>query len=105
MTTPEKLEELINAGERDDRCSGSFADELRVITAGMKVAQSAEAAEARVAELTRERDALDANRNRLIAVINSNLNERDEARAQVTALTAENAVLREAIKEHSDEIS
>jgi chromosome segregation ATPase len=53
----------------------------------------AEAAEARIAELTRERDALDANRNRLIAVINSNLNERDEDRAQVTELTKERDAL------------
>jgi hypothetical protein len=67
-------------------------------TINNKVERERDEARAQVAELTKERDALDANRHRLIEIINSNLDERDEARAQVTVLTAENAVLREALR-------
>lgn len=115
MTTSEKLDKLAREYDRAFH-TVTESDYYRLMELLRGAAQSAsvavgvieidatnqyhsdlDEARAQVTELTKDRDALDANRNRLIAIINSNLNERDEARAQVTALTAENAVMREAI--------
>ncbi len=60
---------------------------------------------AQVTELTRERDALDANRHRLIEIININLDERDEARAQVTLLQAQLKLSQENVASEADTVA
>lgn len=65
-------------------------------TINNKVERERDEARAQVTELTRERDSLDANRHRLIEIINSNLDERDKLISAVTALTNQLAAVNKA---------